>query len=154
MVLTVRYGWRIRSLGYLRPMLLCTWWRLSSAYRFIIKKLVVHVRSLTPTPPSTSYPADSAHVERPKADVLVANSAEQVKAMLARFGFRWPLLRLIEGFFVDALPASLARCELGDRSISVLRVDGDLYEVRKFMFVAKHWPHSLTNTNPHSPGDG
>lgn len=73
-----------------------------------------------PVPDPERYPADEGYdwsgVETLKVDV------DQVRSNIARYGLLDDRVRLLEGWFEDTLPAAPI-----DR-LSLLRVDGDLYQ--------------------------
>jgi O-methyltransferase len=73
-----------------------------------------------PPPDASSYPADTGdgHYRIP----FLAVTADEVRANFARYGLLDARVRFLEGWFRDTLPgAPIAR-------ISVLRLDGDMYE--------------------------
>jgi hypothetical protein len=86
-----------------------------------------------PPPNLALYPLDAPHVgevqyaNAQRGGGLGANSASVVAAALQRLGVFDPAgTRLVAGFFKESLPLALARGEL--KTLSVLRLDGDLYE--------------------------
>lgn len=70
--------------------------------------------------PSSRYPADSA-ANWHTADEL-AVPIDEVQANFARYGLLDDQVRFVEGWFRDTLPA------LRDRTWSLVRLDGDMYE--------------------------
>lgn len=86
-----------------------------------------------PPPNLTAYPLDAPHVgevetaNAQQGGNLEQNSVGFVKAALQQLGVYDPLgTRFVAGFFKDSLPRALARGEM--QALSVLRLDGDLYE--------------------------
>lgn len=86
-----------------------------------------------PPPNLTAYPLDAPHVgevqtaNAQQGGNLEQNSVGFVKAALQQLGVYDPLgTRFVAGFFKDSLPRALALGEM--QALSVLRLDGDLYE--------------------------
>lgn len=86
-----------------------------------------------PPPNLTAFPHDAPHVgevetaNAQRGGNLEANSVAFVKAALQQLGvYDSRGTRFVAGFFKDSLPLALARGEM--HTLSVLRLDGDLYE--------------------------
>jgi O-methyltransferase len=73
-----------------------------------------------PVPDPTRYPADEGY-DWSGVDTLKVG-ADEVRANIARYGLLDERVHLLEGWFEDTLPGAPIE------SLSVLRVDGDLYQ--------------------------
>jgi O-methyltransferase len=73
-----------------------------------------------PVPDPTRYPADEGY-DWSGVDALKVG-ADEVRANIARYGLLDDRVHLLEGWFEDTLPTAPIE------SLSVLRVDGDLYQ--------------------------
>jgi len=73
-----------------------------------------------PAPDAANYPADAGH-DLSHVDTL-AVSADQVRAAFERYDLLDARVRFVEGWFRDTLPSAPIE------ALSVLRLDGDLYE--------------------------
>ena len=73
-----------------------------------------------PRPKAQAYPADRGYDLSAWRSLAV--SADEVRANFRRFGLLDGQVRFLEGWFADTLPAAPIDC------LSVLRLDGDLYE--------------------------
>jgi hypothetical protein len=73
-----------------------------------------------PSPDPNQYPADGGHYDF--TNPILAVPLEQVKENFARFGLLDDQVQFIKGWFRDSLPG------LKDKTWSVIRLDGDMYE--------------------------
>jgi O-methyltransferase len=73
-----------------------------------------------PPPDPQTYPADAG--SRLHEKDFLAVPLDRVRANFERYGLLDDRVRFVKGWFRDTLPA------LGDRTWSVIRLDGDLYE--------------------------
>ncbi len=74
-----------------------------------------------PAPDAVKYPADEGDRHHTQAEYLGV-SLEQVKRNFEAFGMLDDRVRFLEGWFRDTLPTAPIR------SLSILRMDGDMYE--------------------------